>query len=224
MTASLPRASQKWNQLIGNDLVVRPSQQSFCSRRRGRTCCIGKARANRARDVKIRVQSVATQVTGNESGFCPPAVYWGTIMVPKLDIYVDTSNPSYTLWCTGQTQPTNQPTLSTLDIAPLRIRTRGRSISLEANQHEKIDEKTCWHLNCRLEERDYHCYSVSRQLPPRGIGLLCNLRQSRSYTPRTQKLSASKCTHLLVGDHPPITPVARCCQNDVQSDKGGECK
>jgi hypothetical protein len=68
----------------------------------------------------------------------------------------------------------------------------------------------------------YH--QTSLQLPPRGIGLLCNLRQSRSYTPRTQKLSASKCTHLLVGDHPPITPVARCCQNDVQSDKGGECK
>jgi hypothetical protein len=30
-------------------------------------------------------------------------------MVPKLDIYVDTSNPSYTLWCTDQQQPTNQP-------------------------------------------------------------------------------------------------------------------
>jgi hypothetical protein len=26
-------------------------------------------------------------------------------MVPKLDIYVDTSNPSYTLWCTDQQQP-----------------------------------------------------------------------------------------------------------------------
>eukprot|EP00037_Helgoeca_nana_P014743 m.137609 g.137609 ORF g.137609 m.137609 type:complete len:144 (+) comp22690_c1_seq1:300-731(+) len=124
--------------------------------------------------------------------------------------------------CTIRRNPGSQATLSTLDIAPLRIRTRGRSISLEANQHEKIDEKTCWHLNCRLK-KEIITVTVYRQLPPRGIGLLCNLRQSRSYTPRTQKLSASKCTHLLVGDHPPITPVALCCQNDVQSDKGGEC-
>jgi hypothetical protein len=57
----------------------------------------------------MTIQKSLVRAAANESGYCPPAVYWGTIMVPKLGIYVETSNPSYTLWCPDQQQPTNQP-------------------------------------------------------------------------------------------------------------------
>jgi hypothetical protein len=46
--------------------------------------------------------------------------------VYEIGIYVGTSNPSYTLWCTDQKQPTNQPftirvalTLITQSMAPV---------------------------------------------------------------------------------------------------------
>jgi hypothetical protein len=57
-------------------------------------------------------------------------VYWGTIMVPKLDIYVDTSNPSYTLWCTDQQQPTNQPSFKTHTSAYYQPHTKAQTILL----------------------------------------------------------------------------------------------